>query len=126
MSTISETVGKRLRIRRTELGYSQELTSEKAGLHPTYIGQVDIDTDEDAKLVIERLFSEIEKIHVDPMEEQIHISLGASFYKKDMNDLFFLFIVVFIRIRIAHFACPMQGSRIRQIFIRIPAELFAL
>ena len=44
-----------------------------------------IDTDEDAKLVIERLFSEIEKIHVDPMEEQIHISLGASFYKKDMN-----------------------------------------
>ena len=41
MSTISETVGKRLRIRRTELGYSQELTSEKAGLHPTYIGQVE-------------------------------------------------------------------------------------
>ena len=24
-------------------------------------------------------------IHVEPMEEQIHISLGASFYKKDMN-----------------------------------------
>lgn len=41
MSTISENVGKRLRIRRTELGYSQELTSEKAGLHPTYIGQVE-------------------------------------------------------------------------------------
>lgn len=41
MSTISENVGKRLRIRRIELGYSQELTSEKAGLHPTYIGQVE-------------------------------------------------------------------------------------
>lgn len=41
-----------------------------------------IDTDEDAKLVIERLFSEIEKIHVEPMEEQIHISLGASFIRK--------------------------------------------
>lgn len=41
MSTISENVGKRLRMRRIELGYSQELTSEKAGLHPTYIGQVE-------------------------------------------------------------------------------------
>lgn len=41
MSTISETIGKRLRKRRTDLGYSQELTSEKAGLHPAYIGQVE-------------------------------------------------------------------------------------
>lgn len=41
MSTISKNVGKRLRMRRLELGYSQELTSEKAGLHPTYIGQVE-------------------------------------------------------------------------------------
>lgn len=28
-------------MRRQELGYSQELASEKAGLHPTYIGQVE-------------------------------------------------------------------------------------
>lgn len=41
MSEIAAIVGKRLRIRRQELGYSQELTSEKAGLHPTYIGQVE-------------------------------------------------------------------------------------
>lgn len=41
MSEIATTVGQRLRQRRQELGYSQELTSEKAGLHPTYIGQVE-------------------------------------------------------------------------------------
>ena len=41
MSEIATIVGQRLRIRRQELGYSQELTSEKAGLHPTYIGQVE-------------------------------------------------------------------------------------
>lgn len=41
MSEIAAIVGQRLRQRRQELGYSQELTSEKAGLHPTYIGQVE-------------------------------------------------------------------------------------
>ena len=41
MSEITTLVGQRLRLRRQELGYSQELTSEKAGLHPTYIGQVE-------------------------------------------------------------------------------------
>lgn len=41
MSEIATTVGQRLRQRRLELGYSQEFTSEKAGLHPTYIGQVE-------------------------------------------------------------------------------------
>ena len=41
MSEIATIVGQRLRQRRQELGYSQELTSEKAGLHPTYIGQVE-------------------------------------------------------------------------------------
>lgn len=41
MSEISKILGQRLRQRRQELGYSQELTSEKAGLHPTYIGQVE-------------------------------------------------------------------------------------
>ena len=41
MSEIATIVGQRLRLRRLALGYSQELTSEKAGLHPTYIGQVE-------------------------------------------------------------------------------------
>lgn len=41
MSKIATIIGQRLRRRRQELGYSQELTSEKAGLHPTYIGQVE-------------------------------------------------------------------------------------
>ena len=41
MSEIATIIGQRLRQRRQELGYSQELTSEKAGLHPTYIGQVE-------------------------------------------------------------------------------------
>lgn len=41
MSKIAAIVGHRLRLRRQELGYSQEMTAEKAGLHPTYIGQVE-------------------------------------------------------------------------------------
>lgn len=41
MSSIASIVGQRLRNRRQELGYSQEYTSEKAGLHPTYIGQLE-------------------------------------------------------------------------------------
>ncbi len=41
MSSITITIGERLRCRRQELGYSQEYTSELAGLHPTYIGQVE-------------------------------------------------------------------------------------
>lgn len=41
MSELSQIIGQRIRIRRQELGYSQELTAEKAGLHPTYIGQLE-------------------------------------------------------------------------------------
>lgn len=41
MSTITKTVGERLRARRISLGYSQEKTAEIAGLHPTYIGQLE-------------------------------------------------------------------------------------
>ena len=41
MSEIVKIIGQRLRYRRLELGYSQEVTSEKAGLHPTYIGQLE-------------------------------------------------------------------------------------
>lgn len=41
MSEIAKIIGQRLRHRRLELGYSQEVASEKAGLHPTYIGQLE-------------------------------------------------------------------------------------
>lgn len=40
-SDIAIIIGQRLRARRIQLGYSQDLTSEKADLHPTYIGQVE-------------------------------------------------------------------------------------
>ncbi len=41
MSNIAESVGKRLRGFRLEKGMSQEKLAHKAGLHPTYIGQVE-------------------------------------------------------------------------------------
>jgi transcriptional regulator with XRE-family HTH domain len=41
MSDIANIIGQRLRQRRKELNYSQEYTSERAGLHPTYIGQLE-------------------------------------------------------------------------------------
>lgn len=40
-SSITVIIGQRLRIRRQQLGYSQNLTSEKADMHPTYVGQVE-------------------------------------------------------------------------------------
>lgn len=38
---IAVVVGQRLRARRNQLGYSQDTVSEKADLHPTYIGQLE-------------------------------------------------------------------------------------
>ena len=40
-SDIALVIGQRLRARRMQLGYSQDYTSEKAELHPTYIGQLE-------------------------------------------------------------------------------------
>jgi len=40
-SEIAVVIGQRLRARRIQLGYSQDEVSEKADLHPTYIGQVE-------------------------------------------------------------------------------------
>lgn len=40
-SNIAVIIGQRLRARRNELGYSQYQTSEKADVHPTYIGQLE-------------------------------------------------------------------------------------
>ncbi|MBQ8232982.1 MAG: helix-turn-helix transcriptional regulator [Lachnospiraceae bacterium] len=41
MSDIAQIVGDRLRAKRREMGYSQEKVAELAGLHPTYIGQLE-------------------------------------------------------------------------------------
>lgn len=41
MSQTTQTIGKRLRQYRTQKGYSQERLAEQAGLHPTYIGQIE-------------------------------------------------------------------------------------
>ena len=41
MSDLAKTVGRRLRSYRLALGLSQERLAERAGLHPTYIGQVE-------------------------------------------------------------------------------------
>lgn len=41
MSKLTQTIGQCLRHCRQEKGYSQEILAELAGLHPTYIGQVE-------------------------------------------------------------------------------------
>ena len=41
MSNIADRVGKKLRCKRIEKGYTQEQVAELANLHPTYIGQVE-------------------------------------------------------------------------------------
>ncbi|MGL4282325.1 helix-turn-helix domain-containing protein [Eubacterium aggregans] len=41
MSDLVQTIGNRLQRRRKALGYSQEVAAKKAGVHPTYIGQVE-------------------------------------------------------------------------------------
>ncbi|MGI5962796.1 MAG: helix-turn-helix domain-containing protein [Lawsonibacter sp.] len=41
MSKLTQTIGHRLRGYRLDRGYSQEALAELAGLHPTYIGQVE-------------------------------------------------------------------------------------
>ena len=39
--TLSRIIGERLRAYRNQLGWSQERLAEQAGLHPTYIGQLE-------------------------------------------------------------------------------------
>lgn len=41
MGTITQTIGWKLRRIRLKRGYSQEVLADRAGLHPTYIGQVE-------------------------------------------------------------------------------------
>jgi len=41
MSSITKTIGERLRTYRNRAGLNQEELAEKAGVHPTYIGQLE-------------------------------------------------------------------------------------
>lgn len=41
MGTMTQTIGLKLRRFRLKRGYSQEALADRAGLHPTYIGQVE-------------------------------------------------------------------------------------
>lgn len=41
MSNIAKILGQRMKNRRVELNLSQEKLAEKAGVHPTYIGQLE-------------------------------------------------------------------------------------
>ncbi len=38
---MTQTIGRKLRQFRQKKGYSQETLADRAGLHPTYIGQVE-------------------------------------------------------------------------------------
>jgi len=41
MSDITSTIGERIRIYRKKAGLTQERLAEKAGIHPTYVGQLE-------------------------------------------------------------------------------------
>ncbi|MGN0193141.1 MAG: helix-turn-helix domain-containing protein [Candidatus Gastranaerophilaceae bacterium] len=41
MNNLLKVLGNRLKLRRQEMGYSQEKLAELAGLHPTHIGRIE-------------------------------------------------------------------------------------
>lgn len=41
MNNLLKVLGDRLKLRRQEMGYSQEKLAELAGLHPTHIGRIE-------------------------------------------------------------------------------------
>ncbi len=66
MSSIAHTIGERIRIYRLKRGLSQEQLAELAGLHPTYIGQLErgeknatMETIEKVSLALEIPLSEL-------------------------------------------------------------------
>lgn len=77
-NSITSIIGQRLRARRLELGYSQDLTSEKANLHPTYIGQVERGEKNATIVSIEKLCNALDL----PMEELFaNINETSSSYR---------------------------------------------
>lgn len=77
-NSITVIIGQRLRTRRMQLGYSQNLTSEKADLHPTYVGQIERGEKNATIESIEKLCRALEL----PMEELFaNIVNGPSEYK---------------------------------------------
>ena len=66
MSSIAHTIGERIRIYRLKRGFSQEQLAELAGVHPTYIGQLErgeknatMETIEKVSLALEIPLSEL-------------------------------------------------------------------
>ena len=87
-SDIAEVIGQRLRARRLQLGYSQEFTSEKADLHPTYIGQVERG---EKNLTI----GSLEKICIAldlPMEELFANIVEATSHKRPAQECYDLIV----------------------------------
>ncbi|MCD7835561.1 MAG: helix-turn-helix transcriptional regulator [Lachnospiraceae bacterium] len=77
-SEITVIIGQRLRARRLELGYSQSLASEKADLHPTYIGQLERGEKNATIVSIEKLCTALDL----PMEELFaNIAAPSSPYR---------------------------------------------
>lgn len=46
---------------------------------------LDIESEDDASEIISALFDEISKIHIDPMTEEVSVSLGAVLYSKGLT-----------------------------------------
>ncbi len=85
MSYITEIVGDRLRTRRKKLNWSQEYVAEQAGLHPTYIGQVERG---EKNVTIESLLKICTTLHY-PMDELFRHVLPAEETSKTVaNECF--------------------------------------
>lgn len=87
-SDIAITIGQRLRARRLELGYSQDLTSEKANLHPTYIGQVERGEKNATITSIQKICNALEL----PMEELFANIVGATSERRPAQQCYDLII----------------------------------
>ena len=73
-SEIAIVIGQRLRARRVQLGYSQDYTSEKADLHPTYIGQLERGEKNATLVSIEKVCRALDL----PMEELFANLVGGT------------------------------------------------
>lgn len=67
MSNIAKALGQRMRNQRIKLGLSQEKLAEKAGVHPTYIGQ------------LERGEKNVSVENVEKISKALNVSLSTLF-----------------------------------------------